>query len=62
MVSASNSRSHRYEPNKWMLKSNVRSLRGADERQRTEGEPMTGDEVFAAMKRMGVPMIDLRVN
>lgn len=43
-----------------MLKSNVSSLRGGADEEHPQGEPMSGDEVFEKLRRMGVPMIDLR--
>jgi len=55
MVAAVNSKHHRFEPRKYMMQANLRQ-----QAQREEKPPMTGDQVFAAFERMGVPMISLQ--
>lgn len=53
MVAAVNSKQHKYTPKKYMLPTHAK----ADAPR--EREPMTGDQVMDAFKRMGYPVIDL---
>jgi hypothetical protein len=58
MVSAVNSRNHRYEPRRYMLKTNLQSQAQAATEEKA---PMTGDAVFAAFQNMGHPMVDVTI-
>jgi hypothetical protein len=59
MVSAVNSKRGRYEPMKYM--ANGRELmRERAERRARRHEPLTGDQIIARARALGVPIIDKR--
>lgn len=58
MLAAVNSKHGRYEPRKYML--NAKRLQEKAERDRREREPMTGEQVLARFRQLGVPIIDKR--
>ena len=60
MLVAVNSKHGKYEPRKYML--NAKRLQERAERDRREREPMTGDEVLARFRQLGVRVIDNRAN
>lgn len=59
MLSAINSKKHRYDPMKYMANGAELKRRAAEARER---ELPTGDELLAKMRRLGVQIIDTRQN
>jgi hypothetical protein len=59
MLVAVNSKRGKYEPRKYMI--NGKRL-AEQERERERREPMTGDEVLARFRQIGMPIIDLRAS
>jgi hypothetical protein len=58
MLAATNSKREKYRPVKWMANGRELMAEAAAKRQRKE--PMTGDEILARMRALGVPIIDKR--
>jgi hypothetical protein len=54
MLVAVNSKHRRYEPAKYMIYKN-------DMREKRR-EPLTGEQVLARFRQLGVPIVDLRAN
>jgi hypothetical protein len=55
MLAAVNSKKEKYQPVKWMANGGELMRK-----TRAEKEPPTGDEIMAAFKRSGIPIIDRR--
>jgi hypothetical protein len=64
MVAASNSKRRNYDPSKYMLKAHRDKLKGikAGAESLDPARVMTGEEIMARFKAMGVPIIDKRAN
>ena len=60
MLVAVNSKHGRYEPRKYML--HAKRLQEKADRDRREREPMTGEQVLARFRQLGVRVIDNRAN
>jgi hypothetical protein len=58
MLVAVNSKHGKYEPRKYMM--NGKRLQERAERDRREREPMTGEQVLARFRQLGVRVIDKR--
>jgi hypothetical protein len=56
MLVAVNSKRGKYEPRKYML--NAKRL--AEKAESIKREPMTGEQVLARFRQLGVPIIDKR--
>jgi hypothetical protein len=57
MVAAANSKQHKYQPRKYMLQSSLTRHAAPDAEDR---EPLTGEQVMDAFRRIGFPVVDVR--
>jgi hypothetical protein len=55
MIAATNNKREKYKPVKWMMNGAAISKRAAAEK-----EPMTGEQIIAKFKSMGIRVIDKR--